>query len=360
MAQRHADRAEASCNSCFFTSEFPGADIGQDGVCSYCSKQDFLRRKRAQTFKSLEELQKVAERLKARRKGKYDCLVGASGGLDSSYVLYVAKTMLGLNPLAVKFDHGFNYDLANENIVNLCKTLEIDLRVYRSRGGHDFQYVREMVQALRPLGLYWGICKFCHYILPCVAYREAVRENISSVLVSSNLYEEHLKVPFRHKLKKMLRATLRIRPWEYPGVVWHVLRAQYFLLKLKQEFYLPPATNLVPMTVHPKNPGLDLINITDYVEWDVPAMVKDLTEKAGWRPPEAPKLPMRFDCMIENSFINSTFEEVAGITVHGIICNNLLHDGVYSREEMARALAEYSREIEPVTREVEKKLDPGA
>ncbi len=45
---------------------------------------------------------------------------------------------------------------------------------------------------------------------------------------------------------------------------------------------------------------------------------------------------------IENSFINSTFAEVAGITVYGIICNNLSHDGVYSREETARAWRVYS------------------
>ena len=58
-----------------------------------------------------------------------DCLIGVSGGVDSSYVAYIVKE-LGLRPLAVHMDNGWNSEEAVKNIRSLCNNLEIDYESY--------------------------------------------------------------------------------------------------------------------------------------------------------------------------------------------------------------------------------------
>ncbi|MGC6534382.1 MAG: N-acetyl sugar amidotransferase, partial [Parvibaculales bacterium] len=71
----------------------------------------------------------LIEKIKSRAKGEYDSIVGLSGGVDSSYVAYQA-VKLGLRPLAVHFDNGWNSELAVKNIENIVKKLDLDLMTF--------------------------------------------------------------------------------------------------------------------------------------------------------------------------------------------------------------------------------------
>lgn len=74
------------------------------------------------------ELMQTAEKIKKEGKGKdFDCIIGLSGGLDSSYVAYVAKEIMGLRPLLFHVDAGWNTDKAVGNIEKLCNGLGLDL-----------------------------------------------------------------------------------------------------------------------------------------------------------------------------------------------------------------------------------------
>ena len=75
-----------------------------------------------------KELMQVAEKIKKEGKGKdFDCIIGLSGGLDSSYVAYVAKEIMGLRPLLFHVDAGWNTDKAVGNIEKLVNGLNLDL-----------------------------------------------------------------------------------------------------------------------------------------------------------------------------------------------------------------------------------------
>ena len=67
--------------------------------------------------------------MKKKNKNEYDCIIGLSGGIDSSYVLYKA-VKLGLTPLAVHLDNGWNSELAVDNINRLITKLEVDLHTH--------------------------------------------------------------------------------------------------------------------------------------------------------------------------------------------------------------------------------------
>ena len=77
---------------------------------------------------SFNKLIKISEKIKITgRNKKYDCVVGVSGGKDSSYLLYIVKKKLNLRPLAVHYDNGFDSETSVSNILNICEKLNVDL-----------------------------------------------------------------------------------------------------------------------------------------------------------------------------------------------------------------------------------------
>jgi len=100
------------------------------GVCSYCHAYDQLDAAHPTGEEGERRLQAIAAEIRQAGKGnKFDCVVGVSGGCDSSYVLYQAKR-LGLRPLAVHFDNTWNSTTATENIRNVLKALDVELYTY--------------------------------------------------------------------------------------------------------------------------------------------------------------------------------------------------------------------------------------
>jgi hypothetical protein len=164
-------------------------------------------------------------------------------------------------------------------------------------------------------------------------YRTALDEGIEHLLVSSNSYEESLYLTAKFRLKFMLGVLLRSPVWSWPGTAWYLAAAVYHLMRLKLEYYLPPIGNL--LSREPRRPEtLSQINITDYVRWDVDHMVETLEAEAGWKAPRHPQLPMRFDCILDDSLMSQTYLSAVGMTDHGIMCNNLIYDGVRSKSQL--------------------------
>lgn len=120
-----------SCNRCVFTSEHdPDLFVNEFGVCNHCIEYDRKKQYIAEHKNDSKEIQNfIAHIKKTSKKSKYDCIIGVSGGVDSTYVALKVKE-LGLNPLAVHFDNGWNSELAIINIENIVKKLHIDLYTY--------------------------------------------------------------------------------------------------------------------------------------------------------------------------------------------------------------------------------------
>lgn len=111
------------CNRCLFNSEI--AKIG-DTQCEYCDLHDELERQ-----SNPQDLNKVLNKIrKAGAKQKYDCIMGISGGVDSSTLLYAAVTKWNLRPLVIHFDNNWNAPEAQSNMANLVTRLGVDCIVY--------------------------------------------------------------------------------------------------------------------------------------------------------------------------------------------------------------------------------------
>lgn len=117
------------CKTCLFDSSM--AIIHDDGECEYCKLQAQLR------SQAREPWENVLKRIKGSGK-KYDCLIGISGGEDSSVLLWLAVKKWGLNPLVIHFDNRSNRQEADHNIELLTNMLGVNfIRYYPDQQEYD-------------------------------------------------------------------------------------------------------------------------------------------------------------------------------------------------------------------------------
>jgi N-acetyl sugar amidotransferase len=117
------------CANCIMDTSDPNITFDGKGWCDYCNNYHANILPHWHPDERGEaELQKVVAQIKRRGKGRdHDCIIGVSGGVDSSYVTYVAKERLGLRPLIFHVDAGWNSQQAVNNIEKLVDGLGLDL-----------------------------------------------------------------------------------------------------------------------------------------------------------------------------------------------------------------------------------------
>ena len=115
------------CSRCVLDTTVPGIRFDENGVCNYCKIHDELEKNNPLNKQGQQRLNQLVKEIKRKGKNKdYDCVVGVSGGRDSTYILYTA-VKLGLRPLAVHFDNGWNSEIAVNNIKKATTKLGVDL-----------------------------------------------------------------------------------------------------------------------------------------------------------------------------------------------------------------------------------------
>lgn len=116
------------CSRCIYDESVPGINFDEAGVCNYCHMVDNLLNE-YQTGQpgGQQEIEKIIGQIKKDGKGKkYDCVIGLSGGTDSSFMVHWA-VQNGLRPLAVHYDNTWNTAIATENIRKVLTKLNVDL-----------------------------------------------------------------------------------------------------------------------------------------------------------------------------------------------------------------------------------------
>lgn len=118
---------EHSCKNCVLTSkDSTSFVIDNKGICNFCNDFEASWQKRLPLAERENQLNALVQEIKSVH-GRYNCLLGLSGGVDSSYLAIWAKEQ-GLNPLVVHFYNGWNSELAVENITTICNYCSFDLK----------------------------------------------------------------------------------------------------------------------------------------------------------------------------------------------------------------------------------------
>ncbi len=177
------------CTRCPQDTTIPGIKFDDRGVCNYCHLYDKMDRLYPTGPEGEKILKKIFKRAKRRtRSDKYDCVIGISGGRDSTYLLYKAVKDWSLSPLAVHFNDGFDNPVAGENMLNACKKLGVDLRTITSdwREAKDLKitFLKASVPELN-LGTDIGIASSL--------YGVAHKEKIKTILIGQSFRTEGTK-----------------------------------------------------------------------------------------------------------------------------------------------------------------------
>lgn len=179
------------CTRCVMDTSAEDIVFDEAGVCSHCT-----------AFLARHPLGAVDDSALARRRDAlhaairsagerkpYDCIVGVSGGADSSYALYLAVKN-GLRPLAVHLDNGWNSELAQNNIANLVRRLGVDLYTHVI----DWPENREMQLALFRAGVI-DIEMIMDNAQAATTYRQALRYGLKHILSGVNSRTEGMQIP---------------------------------------------------------------------------------------------------------------------------------------------------------------------
>lgn len=180
------------CTRCIMDTSAPSITFDESGICSYCT--EFLSRAgaviHADPDKKMIQLDRLISEIKAQGKGKpYDCVIGVSGGVDSSWVV-VQAVKLGLRPLAAHMDNGWNSELAQSNIANLVQGLGVDLYTHVI----DWEEYRRLMQAFFDADVLDVELLYDNAML-AVNYRLAAKLGIRYILTGSNLATEGMRIP---------------------------------------------------------------------------------------------------------------------------------------------------------------------
>lgn len=115
------------CSRCISDTTIADIRFDEEGICNFCHIHDSLDEQSPLDERGRRRLDQIVKTIQIDgHTRKYDCIVGVSGGTDSTFCLYMAKK-LGLRPLAVHFDNGWNSEASVSNIRNAVRKLEIDL-----------------------------------------------------------------------------------------------------------------------------------------------------------------------------------------------------------------------------------------
>jgi len=172
------------------TAQHIGFDEG--GVCNYCTT--FLEKQAKHIAWDEDErhrrLAALIDMVRKSGEGKrYNCIVGLSGGVDSSWSL-VRAVELGLRPLAVHMDSGWNSELAQNNIANLVRTLGVDLYTHVI----EWPEIRGLMEAFFAADVIDVEVLYDNAML-AVNYQQAAKYGLKYILAGTNIATEGVDIP---------------------------------------------------------------------------------------------------------------------------------------------------------------------
>jgi N-acetyl sugar amidotransferase len=233
------------CSRCIMDSSDPEITFDANGVCSHCHSYEEMASRLPQGEERARLLAQQLERIRADgRDREYDCMIGVSGGVDSTYTALKVKE-LGLRPLAVHFDSGWNSELAVANIEKVVKTLDIDLLTYVV----DWEEMRDLQLSFLRAGVANADIPTDHGFV-AVLYKTAAQHGIRHLISGHNVATEWIlpkawgygSRDLRH-ISAIQRQYGRLRLKRYPrmGLLYDVLYIR--LVKRIRKFeilnYLP-------------------------------------------------------------------------------------------------------------------------
>lgn len=305
------------CTNCVMDTTDPKITFDEKGVCDHCRRfySDILPSWHTDE-RGWNTLQKIVEQIKKEGKGKdFDCVLGMSGGVDSSYLTYIAKEKLGLRPLVFHVDAGWNSQVAVNNIEKLVEKLGLDLYTEVI----DWEEMRDLQLAFFKSGV-------SHIDLPqdhaffATMYRFAETYKIKYILTGANISTECVRNPL---------------DWFYYGTDTTQIRDihEKFGQRPLVNF---PLSNVLRHKVYLRYiKGIKVVTPLNYVPYHKEQAMNLLIEKFGWQKYPQKHFESRFTKFYEGYWLPKKF----GYDTRKVQFSSLILTKQMAREEALEKLS---------------------
>lgn len=228
------DKKHQTCSNCVMDKTDSKIEFDNEGVCDHCNT--FLND--IEPFwntdeKGWKDIQKIATDIKKEGEGKdFDCIIGMSGGIDSSYLVYLAKEKLGLRPLVFHVDAGWNSQQAVHNIEQIVDRLGLDLYTEVI----DWEEMKDLQLSFFKAGVSHTDTPQDHAFFATM-YKFANKYNIKHILTGGNYSTECIRNPLEwmyfqsdaRQIKDIQKkfGTKKLVNFPLTNVLWHKVYLPY-------------------------------------------------------------------------------------------------------------------------------------
>lgn len=326
------------CSKCVMDTSDAVITFDNDGVCDHCTTYDRDIAPVWMLGKGREkELEKIVRNIKREGEGKdFDCILGMSGGIDSSYLLYLAKEKLGLRPLVFHVDAGWNSELAVNNIERLVDGLNLDLFTEVI----DWEEMRDLQLAFFKSGVSHIDTPQDHAFFATM-YKFANKYKIKHILTGGNYSTECIRNPkewmyFQSdvlQIKDIYKkfGTKKLQRFPLTNILWH-------------KFYLPYFK------------GIKVYRLLDFMPYNKEQATQFLVDHYGYQRYQQKHFESRFTRFYESYWLPEKF----GYDTRKVQYSSLIVTGQMSREEALELLKKPAYDPETIEDDIEyiaNKLD---
>lgn len=326
-----SETAHRVCTSCVMDTSDSRISFDETGVCDHC--RTFYREVLPNWHtdeRGRAELDRIVAKIKAEGEGKpFDCIIGLSGGIDSSYLTYLAKSELGLRPLVFHVDAGWNSKIAVNNIEKLIDGLGLDLYTEVI----DWPEMRDLQVAFFKSGVPHIDTPQDHAFFATM-YKFAEEHDVKHILTGANYSTECIRNPVEWMYYQSDSVQLRdihkrfgTRPLTtFP--VTSILRHKVYLRYVK---------------------GIRVVRPLNYMPYIKADAMKLLAERFGWEPYPQKHFESRFTRFYESYWLPRKF----GYDVRKVQYSSLIVTKQMTRQEALEALAKPPYDEETIAHEFE-------
>lgn len=291
----------------------PSISFDSQGVCNHCHRYDVRAPVELKHDASgQQELQELVKKIKQEGKDKpYDCVIGVSGGVDSTMVAY-RVAQLGLRPLAIHLDNGWNSELAVANIEKTMKKLNIDLYTHVI----DWEEFRDIQVAFFKAGVP-NVEAPTDHAIGALLYKMAAKYNIRYLISGGNLETESV-MPL---------------DWAYDNKDWKHIRSLHRIFG-KMPIKTFPYYGLFHMFYYIFIKKIKFVKILNYYPYNKQEAIELLKREFDWTPYSGKHFESTFTKFFQTYILPKKF----GFDKRKPHLASLILSGQMTREEALRIM----------------------
>jgi N-acetyl sugar amidotransferase len=311
-----AEKLRQLCRNCVMDTSDPGINFNELGVCDHCVEfaQNVQPNWHTDERGRRELERQIVEIKQAGKRHDFDCILGLSGGVDSSYMLHMAVKEFGLRPLVFHVDGGWNSELAVHNINVMIDKLGLDLytEVINWEEMRDFQ-------------LAWFKSGVPHLDIPqdhafiATLYNFAAKHGIRYILNGGNISTECVRYPLKYyyygtdmsQIRDIMKrfGTVPMSTYPFSSVFRHKIYLRYVR-------------------------RLRVVKALNYMPYNKESALKLLESEYGWKPYPQKHFESRFTRFFEGYWLPERF----GFDVRRVQFSSLILTGQMTREDALEKL----------------------